>query len=289
MARKVNPLLKSFRPITPSLRYTELQRNDAITKSKPEKSLTTPRKRTGGRNSYGRMTMRRIGGGHKQRYRIIDFKRNKFGVNATVESIEYDPIRTANIALLKYEDGEKRYIIAPSKLNVGDTVTSGPDAAPSVGNALPLANIPLGADIHNIELMPGKGAQIARTAGASAVLNAVDKDYALIKLPSGEIRKIHVKCYATIGVVGNSEHKDVKLGKAGRNRWLGRRPRVRGMVMNPIDHPNGGGNGKSKGGGGRQHPMSPWSQPAKGFKTRSKYKPSNKFIVTRRKSKKKKR
>lgn len=289
MARKVNPLLKSFRPVTPSLRFTELKRNDAITKSKPEKSLTTPRKRTGGRNSYGRMTMRRIGGGHKQRYRIIDFKRNKFGVNATVEAIEYDPIRSANIALLKYEDGEKRYIIAPAKLGVGDTVTSGPDAAPNVGNSLPLANIPLGADIHNIELMPGKGAQIARTAGASAILNAVDKNYALVKMPSGEIRKIHAKCYATVGVVGNGEHKDIKLGKAGRNRWLGRRPRVRGMVMNPVDHPNGGGNGKSKGGGGRQHPMSPWSQPAKGFKTRSKYKPSNKFIVTRRKSKKKKR
>ncbi|MEM1058312.1 MAG: 50S ribosomal protein L2 [Verrucomicrobiota bacterium] len=289
MARKVNPLLKSFRPVTPSLRYTELQRNDAITKSTPEKKLTETRKRTGGRNSYGRMTMRRIGGGHKQRYRFIDFKRNKHGVVATVEAIEYDPIRTANLALVKYADGEKRYIIAPSKLSVGDTVQSGPEAPAAVGNSLPLANIPLGADIHNIELMPGKGAQIARTAGAGAVLNAVDKDYALIKMPSGEIRKIHAKCYATIGVVGNSEHKDVKLGKAGRNRWLGRRPRVRGMVMNPIDHPNGGGNGKSKGGGGRQHPMSPWSQPAKGYKTRSKYKPSNKFIVTRRKSKKKKR
>jgi large subunit ribosomal protein L2 len=205
---------------------------------------------------------------------------------AVVESIEYDPNRTANIALLKYKDGEQRYIVAPVGLLVGATVSSGPDSEPSVGNALPLDRIPLGAAIHNIEIIPGRGAQIGRTAGSSATVMSVDGDYAQVRLPSGEIRRIFAKCYAVIGQVGNIEHENISLGKAGRSRWLGRRPHVRGMVMNPVDHPMGGGQGKSKGGGGRQHPVSPWGQPAKGFKTRPKYKPSNKFIVQRRQNKK---
>jgi large subunit ribosomal protein L2 len=277
--------LKVFRPLTPSLRFTQLNGFEEITKSKPVRKLTERLKKTGGRNSYGRLTSRHIGGGHKQRYRFIDFKRNKH-VPAKVEAIEYDPIRTARIALLKYNDGELRYIIAPVGLQVGATIKNGPDAEPSVGNALPLDKIPLGAFIHNIEIMPGKGGQIARTAGSSATLMSIDAGYAQVRMPSGEIRKIHAHCYATMGQVGNLEHENVSLGKAGRSRWLGRRPHVRGMVMNPVDHPMGGGQGKSKGGGGRQHPVSPWGQPAKGLKTRPKYKPSNKFIVERRKNKK---
>jgi large subunit ribosomal protein L2 len=276
--------LKTFRPITPSLRFTQLNGFEEITKgNQPVKKLTERLKKTGGRNSYGRLTSRHIGGGHKQRYRFIDFKRNKYGVKAVVESIEYDPIRTARIALLKYADGEQRYIIAPVGLAVGATLTSGPDAEPVTGNAMPLEKVPLGAPIHNIEIIPGRGAQIGRTAGSSAVVMSVDAGYAQVRLPSGEIRKIFAKCYATIGQVGNIEHENVSLGKAGRTRWLGRRPHVRGMAMNPVDHPMGGGQGKSKGGGGRQHPVSPWGQPAKGLKTRPKYKPSNKFIVERRK------
>jgi large subunit ribosomal protein L2 len=229
------------------------------------------------------LTSRHIGGGHKQRYRFIDFKRNKLGIAATVESIEYDPMRTARIALVKYTDNEQRYIIAPVGLKVGDKVASGPQVEPSIGNALPLDKIPLGVAIHNIELMPGRGAQVGRTAGSSATIMSVDEGYAQVRMPSGEIRKIFAQCYATIGQVGNTEHENVSLGKAGRSRWMGRRPHVRGMVMNPVDHPMGGGQGKSKGGGGRQHPVSPWGQPAKGLKTRPKYKPSNKFIVQRRK------
>ncbi|HUB67407.1 MAG TPA: 50S ribosomal protein L2 [Candidatus Methylacidiphilales bacterium] len=276
--------LKTFRPITPSLRFTQLNGLEEITKgNQPVKKLTERLKKTGGRNSYGRLTARHIGGGHKQRYRFIDFKRNKHGIKAVVESIEYDPIRTARIALLKYADGEQRYIIAPVGLATGATLTSGPDAEPVTGNAMPLEKVPLGTPIHNIEIIPGRGAQIGRTAGSSAVVMSVDAGYAQVRLPSGEIRKIFAKCYATIGQVGNIEHENVSLGKAGRTRWLGRRPHVRGMVMNPVDHPMGGGQGKSKGGGGRQHPVSPWGQPAKGLKTRPKYKPSNKFIVERRK------
>ena len=279
--------LKVFRPLTPSLRFTQLNGFEELTKgNKPVRKLTEAVKKTGGRNNRGRLTSRHIGGGHKQRYRFIDFKRNKTGVKAVVESIEYDPMRTARIALLKYADGEQRYIIAPVGLAVGTTLASGPDAEPIIGNALPLAKIPLGAFIHNIEIMPGKGGQIARTAGSSATLMSIDADYAQVRMPSGEIRKIFANCYATIGQVGNLEHENVSLGKAGRSRWLGRRPHVRGMVMNPVDHPMGGGQGKSKGGGGRQHPVSPWGQPAKGLKTRPKYKPSNKFIVERRKNKK---
>jgi large subunit ribosomal protein L2 len=275
--------LKTFRPLTPSLRFTELNGFEELTRGKPLKKLTEARRKTGGRNNNGRITSRHIGGGHKQRYRFIDFKRGKHGIVATVESIEYDPMRTARIALLKYADGEQRYIIAPIGVTVGAKLSSGPDAEPIVGNSLPLDRIPLGAAIHNIELIPGRGAQIGRTAGSSATIMSVDAGYAQVRLPSGEIRKIHATCYATIGQVGNIEHENVSLGKAGRSRWLGRRPHVRGMVMNPVDHPMGGGQGKSKGGGGRQHPVSPWGQPSKGLKTRPKYKPSNKFIVQRRK------
>jgi len=275
--------LKTFRPLTPSLRFTELHGFEEITRSTPAKHLTESVKKTGGRNNRGRLTSRHIGGGHKQRYRFIDFKRNKFGVKAVVESVEYDPMRTARIALVKYTDNEQRYILAPVGLKVGDKVASGPDAEPTIGNALPLDKIPLGVAIHNIELIPGRGAQIGRTAGSASTIMSVDEGYAQVRMPSGEIRKIFAKCYATIGQVGNTEHENVSLGKAGRSRWMGRRPHVRGMVMNPVDHPMGGGQGKSKGGGGRQHPVSPWGQPAKGLKTRPKYKPSNKFIVERRK------
>ncbi len=279
--------LKKFRPITPASRYKALPAFDEITKDKPEKSLVEPLKRSGGRNNRGRMTSRHIGGGHKRKYRIIDFKRKRHDAAATVAAIEYDPNRSARIALLQYPDGEKNYILAPNGLKVGSTVKSGPDASPEPGNALPLSVIPLGTAIHNIELMPGRGGQVARSAGQQAFLNNREGGYALIKLPSGEIRRVHESCYATVGQVGNVDHMNVSSGKAGRSRWLGRRPHVRGMVMNPVDHPMGGGQGKSKGGGGRHHPMSPWGQLAKGFKTRKKYKASDKFIVTRRNAKKK--
>jgi large subunit ribosomal protein L2 len=279
--------LKTFRPFTPANRYKALPAFDEITKSKPEKSLVETKKKTGGRNSYGRITTRHIGGGHKQKYRIIDFKRTKRDVVAEVVGIEYDPNRTARIALLKYTDGEKAYILAPVGLTVGMKVVASETAEPQIGNALPLKSIPLGSSLHNVELIPGKGGQIARSAGQQVILNNREAGYALVKMPSGEIRKIHENCYATLGQVGNVDHMNVSSGKAGRSRWQGIRPRVRGMVMNPIDHPMGGGQGKSKGGGGRHHPMSPWGQLAKGFKTRRKHKPSNGFIVERRKSKKK--
>ncbi len=278
--------LKTFRPLTPSMRFKALPAFDEITKSKPEKSLVEPRKRTGGRNNRGRITSRHIGGGHKRKYRIIDFKRKRFGEIATVEGIEYDPNRTSRIALLKYADGSKAYILAPVGLEVGAKVSSGPGAPPEVGNALPLSAIPLGSHIHNIEIIPGRGAQLARSAGQQAILTNREGGYALVRLPSGEIRRIHETCLATMGQVGNVDHMNVSSGKAGRSRWLGRRPHVRGMVMNPVDHPMGGGQGKSKGGGGRHHPMSPWGQLAKGFKTRKKHKSSDKFIVARRKAKK---
>lgn len=277
--------LKTFRPLTPSMRFKALPAFEEITKSKPEKNLVETLKRSGGRNNRGRITSRHIGGGHKRKYRIIDFKRNRFGITATVTAIEYDPNRSARIALLEYTDGVKSYIIAPAGLVVGATVSSGPTAPPEVGNALPLSVIPLGTSIHNIELTPGRGAQIARSAGQQAILNNREAGYALIKMPSGEIRRIHETCLATIGQVGNVDHMNVSSGKAGRTRWLGRRPHVRGMVMNPVDHPMGGGQGKSKGGGGRHHPMSPWGQLAKGFKTRKKHKNTNNFIVSRRKAK----
>lgn len=275
--------LKTFRPLTPSLRTTALSAFSEVTKSKPEKSLLEAQKKSGGRNSYGRLTSRNIGGGHKHKYRIIDWRRTRRDVEATVIGIEYDPNRTARIALLEYPDKQRTYILAPKELEVGTKVSSGPKAPPKIGNALPLSSIPLGMFIHNVEGTPGRGAQIVRSAGAAAILMSVDGEYAQLKLPSGEIRKIHASCYATIGQVGNEQHENVNLGKAGRNRWKGRRPHVRGMVKNPVDHPMGGGQGKSKGGGGRQHPVSPWGQLAKGLKTRAKYKPSNKFIVERRK------
>ena len=265
--------IKTFRPLTPAARFKALPDFAEITKSKPEKKLTESIKRTGGRNNQGRITMRHIGGGHKRRYRIIDFKRNRRDVAAQVTAIEYDPNRTSRIALIQYPDGEKAYILAPVGLQVGATVTAGEKSEPNVGNALPLKSIPLGTSIHNIELVPGRGGQIVRSAGSVA------------KLASGEMRRINESCYATVGQVGNVDHMNVSSGKAGRSRWLGIRPHVRGMVMNPVDHPMGGGQGKSKGGGGRHHPMSPWGQLAKGFKTRRKHKPSDKFIVARRKSK----
>jgi large subunit ribosomal protein L2 len=279
--------LKTFRPFTPTNRFKALPAFDEITKSKPEKLLLEPKRKSGGRNNNGRITTRHIGGGHKQKYRIIDFARKRLNLPAGVLAIEYDPNRTARIALIQYEDGERAYILAPVGLVVGMTVASGSDVEPQVGNALPLKAIPLGSALHNLEITPGRGGQIARSAGQQVILNNREGSYALVKLPSGELRRIHENCYATIGQVGNVDHMNVASGKAGRSRWRGVRPTVRGMVMNPVDHPMGGGQGKSKGGGGRQHPMSPWGQLAKGFKTRRKHKSSNAFIVERRKSKKK--
>jgi large subunit ribosomal protein L2 len=279
--------LKNFRPLTPVLRFKQLPAFDEITKFSPEKSLVDVKKRSGGRNNRGRLTSRHIGGGHKQKYRKVDFRRNKRGVSAEVIGIEYDPNRSARIALIKYADGEMSYILAPNGLTVGSTVASGPEVAPDLGNALPLRAIPLGTNIHNIELAPGRGGQVARSAGQQAILNNLEGDYALVKMPSGEIRRIHANCFATVGQVGNVDHMNVASGKAGRTRWQGRRPHVRGMSMNPIDHPMGGGQGKSKGGGGRHHPVSPWGQLAKGFKTRAKHKPSDRFIMEDRRAKKK--
>ena len=250
--------LKQFRPLTPTLRFKSLPGFDEITKWRPERSLVEPKKKSGGRNSYGRLTSRHIGGGHKQKYRKVDFKRRKRGVAAEVVGIEYDPNRSARIALIKYSDGELSYILAPNGLRVGSTVISGDDVAPDLGNALPLRAIPLGTNIHNIELSPGRGGQVARSAGQQATLTNIEAGYALVKMPSGEIRRIHENCFATVGQVGNVDHMNVSSGKAGRTRWQGRRPHVRGMAMNPIDHPMGGGQGKSKGGGGRHHPVSPW-------------------------------
>jgi len=278
--------LRTYRPLTPSLRWTVLQDFSEVTKRKPERSLTVAKRKTGGRNNLGRMTARGIGGGHKQRYRIIDFKRDKIGVPATVEAIEYDPNRSARIALLKYSDGEKRYIIAPMDLKVGATVMSGPDAELSPGNALPLkkiAAVGTSLPIHNIELKPGKGGQLCRSAAMAAQITASEGEYVTVKLPSGEVRRIHADCYATIGQVGNPDHMNVSLGKAGRNRWLGRRGITRGMARNPVDHPMGGGQGKSKGGGGWHHPCSPWGKLAKGGKSRRKKKYSNALILERRK------
>jgi large subunit ribosomal protein L2 len=270
--------VRKLRPVTPGQRYRVAPLFDEITSDKPEKSLLKPQKRTGGRNSKGKMTMRYIGGGHKKRYRAIDFKRDKHGVPAVVKSIEYDPNRSSRIALLFYKDGAKSYIIAPEGLKVGQTIFSGEDVAPDLGNALPLSKIPLGTIIHNIELSPGMGAAIARSAGSYAQLLARDGKYATLKLPSGEMRMVLVTCSATVGSVGNSDHMNVSLGKAGRKRWLGRRPRVRGVAMNPVDHPMGGGEGKSSGG----HPRSRTGLYAKGYKTRNKKKYSNRLIIGKR-------
>lgn len=271
--------VRKLKPITPGQRFRVVNGFDTITTDKPEKSLLAPKKRSGGRNNQGRMTTRNIGGGHKQKYRIIDFKRDKTGVPATVKTIEYDPNRTAFIALVVYTDGEKRYVIAQNGLKVGQTIVSGSGIAPEIGNAMPLSEIPLGTTISCIELRPGQGAVMARSAGSFAQLMARDGKYATVKLPSGETRLILLTCMATIGVVSNSDHQLLVSGKAGRSRWLGRRPRTNAVRMNPVDHPMGGGEGRSSGG----HPRSRNGIPAKGYKTRSKTKASNKYIVERRK------
>ena len=271
--------VRKFKPVTPGQRNKVISAFDEVTCTVPEKSLLEPRKSSGGRNNEGHMTMRYIGGGHKKMYRIIDFLRDKDEYTATVKTIEYDPNRSANIALIYYADGDKRYIIAPKGLQVGQKILSGDNATPTVGNALPLNAIPVGFTIHNIELTLGQGGQLVRSAGASAMIAGREGDYVIVRLPSSEMRKINGKCYATIGVVGNEEHMNVKLGKAGHKRWLGIRPTVRGMAMNPVDHPLGGGEGAGKG----RNPVTPWGQPCKGYKTRNKRKTSNNFIVSRRK------
>jgi len=271
---------KQYRPVTSSQRFKTSSSFDEITRTEPEKSKLRPLKRTSGRARNGRITVRRRGGGHKRRYRAIDFKRDKAGIPAKVTAIEYDPNRSARIALLTYVDGEKRYILAAHGLQVGMTVESGPDAEVMIGNALPLSRIPLGTYIHNVELMRGKGGQLARSAGSAAQLVAKEGGYAHVKLPSGEVRKVHLSCVATIGQIGNIDHENISLGKAGRSRWLGRRPKVRGVAMNPVDHPHGGGEGKSSGG---RNPVNPWGKPTRGFRTRKKRKPSDKYVVRRRK------
>ena len=276
--------LKSFRPLTASLRFTTLNRPEGISKNRPERSLVESKSKTGGRNTYGRITSRRRGGGHKKLYRIIDFKRSKLDMAAKVQSIEYDPNRTALLALLAYADGTKAYVLAPAGLKAGDTIfnlskTDTNDFRP--GNSFPLGVIPPATKVHAVELIPGRGAQLARSAGTSAELVTVEGEYAQIRLSSGETRLVNAKCRATIGEVSNADHGKRSLGKAGRNRWLGKRPRVRGVAMNPVDHPNGGGQGKSKGGGGRQHLVSPWGQLAKGFPTRRRSKLSSNFILVR--------
>jgi large subunit ribosomal protein L2 len=273
--------VKSFKPVTPTRRFQTYLTREDITKQTPEKSLTSGKRRTGGRDARGLISSRFRGGGHKKSFREIDFKRDKHGVTAKVAAIEYDPNRTARIALLHYADGEKRYIIAPVGLEVGRTVTSGPEADILVGNALPLKNIPAGTVVHNIELRPGKGGQMARSAGAQAQLVSKEGGIALLKLPSGEVRRVPVECLATVGQVGNLEHENVSLGKAGRSRWLGKRPHNRGVSMNPVDHPHGGGEGKTSGG---RHPVTPWGQPTRGFKTRNN-KRTDRWIVTRKSKK----
>jgi len=277
--------LRVLKPITPGTRFYSVDDFTDVTTSKPYAPLLKPLKKSGGRNSYGRITSRRKGGGHKRKYRIIDFKRSKKDMFAEVVSIEYDPNRTARIALVKYEDGEHCYIIAPDKLTVGTKIIASANAEYNDGNALPLEKIPVGLTIHNVEMKPGKGGQMARSAGASVQLVGFEGKYAQIKLPSGEMRLVPKLCWATLGTVSNSEHFNLSLGKAGRSRWLGRRPVTRGMVRNPVDHPMGGGEGTSKSGGGRKHPRSPWGQLAKGLKTRRKKKASSSLIIRRRKDK----
>ena len=275
--------IKTYKPTSAGRRHGSVLDFAELTTRKPEKSLLRPLKKTGGRNNHGRITVRHRGGGHKRRYRVIDFRRDKENVPATVKTIEYDPNRSANIALLWYADGEKRYIIAPVGIEVGQKVVSGVDADPLPGNAMRLADIPIGLMVHNIEMHPGKGGQICRSAGAYAQLQAREGDYAVLQLPSGELRRVHIKCRATIGRTGNTDHQNVKLGKAGRRRHMGRRPHVRGTAMNPVDHPLGGGEGRTKGG---RHPCSPTAVLAKGGRTRKKKNPTNKFILRRRKNRK---
>lgn len=272
--------INKLKPVTPGTRFRSNSSFDEITKTTPEKSLTVALKKSGGRNNHGRITSRHIGGGHKRRYRIIDFKRDKHGIPAKVFSIEYDPNRTSRIALLHYADGEKRYILAPEGLKVGSTITSGTGSEINVGNALTLKEMPLGSFVHNVELKVGKGGQLGRSAGSSLQVMAKEGEYAQLKMPSGEVRLVRLECMATYGVVGNAEQENISLGKAGRSRWKGIRPHVRGVAMNPVDHPMGGGEGKTSGGG---HPVSPWGQKAKGLKTRKNKKTSNKFIIKRRK------
>jgi large subunit ribosomal protein L2 len=278
--------LKKFRPTSAGRRFMTVAAFDEITKTEPEKSLTAPLKKSGGRNSYGRITRRHQGGGHKRRYRVVDFKRTKDGVPARVAAIEYDPNRSARIALLHYADGAKSYILAPARLRVGQTVESGPGADIKPGNALPLLNIPTGTLVHNVELRPGRGGQMARSAGSGIQLVAKDDPYAVLRLPSGEMRRVLLECRATVGQVGNVDHENVTVGKAGRSRWLGKRPSVRGSAMNPVDHPHGGGEGKSKGG---RDPVTPWGVPTLGKRTRNKHKDSNKLIVRGRRRGKDKR
>jgi len=273
--------IKTYRPTTPTRRFQTTVARQDITKDRPEKALTSGKQRSGGRGSTGRVTLRFRGGGHKKSLRLIDFRRDKTGIAAKVAAIEYDPNRSARIALLHYKDGDKRYILAPDGLTVGRTIMAGPEADILVGNALPLKNIPAGTVIHNIELKPGKGGQMVRAAGAAAQLVSKEGDFALLKLPSGETRRVAVECMATVGQVGNLEHENVSLGKAGRKRWLGRRPHNRGVSMNPVDHPHGGGEGKTSGG---RHPVTPWGQPTRGFKTRNN-KRTEKWIVTHRSKK----
>jgi len=273
--------IRKIKPNTPGTRWMTISSFDEITKSKPEKSLTEPLRKSGGRNTNGHITSRHRGGGHKRCYRLIDFKRNKIGMEARVEAIEYDPNRTSRIALLQYKDGEKRYIIAPDGLKVGEKIISGPQSEIKVGNAMPISNIPVGTYIHNVEIRAGRGGQVARSAGSSIHLMAKEGNYAQLKMPSGEIRNVQLVCYATIGVVSNIDHENISIGKAGRSRWLGIRPQSRGVVQNPCDHPHGGGEGKSP--QGNPHPVSPWGWHTKGKKTRHKKLKSDKFIVKRRK------
>ena len=272
--------VKHFRPTTPSRRFMTVKSQEGLSKVAPEKSLLAPLKSSGGRNNSGKTTSRHRGGGHKRRYRIIDFRRNKIDVPATVKSIEYDPNRSANIALLQYADGEKRYILAPKGVLVGEVLTSGPEVEVKPGNAMPMDNIPVGSMIHNIEIKPGKGGQMVRSAGTGAQLMAVEGGMAVVKLPSGEMRRVQSKGWATLGVVGNQEHMGIVIGKAGRSRWLGIRPQTRGMAMNPKDHPHGGGEGRSKSG---HHPVSPWGKPCRGYVTRNRKKYSGKLIISKRK------
>ena len=272
--------IKSYKPTSPGRRFQSVSTFEGLSETRASKGLFAPLRKTGGRNAQGRITTRHKGGGHKRRYRLVDFKREKMGVPATVVSIEYDPNRSARIALLRYADGEKRYILSPEGLQIGAEIMSGPQAELNPGNALPLRQIPVGSVVHNIELWKGKGAQLCRSAGASAQLVAKEGDRALLKLPSGEVRKVDVDCMGTLGQVGNIEHENVSVGKAGRSRWLGIRPSVRGVAMNPHDHPLGGGEGKSSGG---RHPCTPWGKPTKGYKTRKKGKRSDREIVARRK------
>ncbi|MFH1196378.1 MAG: 50S ribosomal protein L2 [bacterium] len=272
--------LRKFKPVTPGTRFMSVSTFEEVTKTTPEKSLLVPVKSSGGRNNHGRMTARHRGGGHKRMYRIIDFKRDKHGIPANVFSIEYDPNRSARIALLHYIDGEKRYILAPNGLKVGDQLVSGPNVEIKIGNALKLKDIPLASYVHNVELKPGKGGQLGRSAGSALQLMAKEGKFAQLKMPSGEVRLVQLECMATYGSVGNADHENISLGKAGRSRWLGRRPFSRGVAKNPVDHPMGGGEGKTSGGG---HPVSPWGQRAKGLKTRKRKNPSNRYIVKRRK------